>query len=180
MASAAPAAVAAAAGAAVGDDVPRVGLSLAALRAFVRVRGKEYELSRGPGAAERVPFEQLTTKQLCDACVKPLTRDGPGGSRSYAELLQAQARARAPAGGVDCGAPLPADNSCERPQNERDARGRPFVAPATLFVSHAWSYRFADIVSALEAHHEAQPYADRQYFWLGATPLSTGMHAAAS
>ena len=173
MAPAAPAAVGAAAGAAAGNDVPLVGLSLAALRAFVRVRGEEYARSRGAGAAERVPFEQLTTKQLCDACVKPLTHDAPGGSCSYAELLQAQARAWALGRWDGCGAPPPAaDSSARVRQNECDAHGRPFVARATLFVSHAWSYRFADIVSALEAHYEAQPDADRQYFWLGAALLA--------
>jgi len=44
--------------------------------------------------------------------------------------------------------------------------GRPFVGRATLFVSHAWKYRFTDLLDALEAHICAMPEPDLVYVWL--------------
>jgi hypothetical protein len=43
------------------------------------------------------------------------------------------------------------------------------VARATHFVSHAWSYPFCDLLSALEAHAEREAAADgaTAYFWIG-------------
>ena len=41
--------------------------------------------------------------------------------------------------------------------------GKPLVAPATLFVSHAWKCAFCDIVDALEQHEAKYPDT---YFWL--------------
>jgi hypothetical protein len=51
----------------------------------------------------------------------------------------------------------------------KPAPGHPAVAPATRFVSHAWSYTFADLVEALEAHFAAQREDEEQHWlWLGA------------
>ena len=70
--------------------VPSEGLSLAALRAFAAAHaGTTHVLSPD---AEPVPFEQLTTAQVCDTVIKPATLVD-GVSCTYAELLQAQARA---------------------------------------------------------------------------------------
>ena len=147
-------------------DVPREGLSLAALRAFAKAHA---------GTTHRLPdsepllFEQLTTAQVCAAIVKPATLvDGAGCT--YAELLLAQARAR---GRVlllrlrpGCGRvavralTFSAQDACD------DARGQPHVARATRFVSHAWAYPFADLLSTLEAHTEHD--SETAYFWIGA------------
>ena len=147
-------------------DVPREGLSLAALRAFADAHaGTTYELSPG---AESLPFEQLTTAQVCAAVVKPATLvDGAGCS--YAELLLSQARAhgrllllrrRLGRGSVAVRAmTFSAQGVC-------DARGQPHVARATRFVSHAWAYPFADLLAALAAH--AEKHTETAYFWIGA------------
>ena len=74
-------------------DVPREGLSLAALRAFAEAHaGTTHVLHPG---AQPLPFEQLTTAQVCAAVVKPATlaRGPHGAGCTYAELLLAQARA---------------------------------------------------------------------------------------
>ena len=45
----------------------------------------------------------------------------------------------------------------------------PCVGPAHVFVSHAWQYRFADLVAALEglvARADNAFTADGTYFWL--------------
>ena len=73
-------------------DVPREGLSLAALRAFADAHAGTTHAVHPD--AQPLPFEQLTTAQVCAAVVKPATlAGGPhGASCTYAELLQAQAR----------------------------------------------------------------------------------------
>ena len=86
----APAVAAEAAPAEAQPDVPREGLSLAALRAFADERaGKTFRLHPD---AEPLPFEQLTTAQVCAAVVKPAThaRGADGAGCTYAELLQAR------------------------------------------------------------------------------------------
>ena len=68
--------------------VPREGLSLAALREFAdKHAGKTHEVDQQP-----VPFEKLTTSQVCAALIKPATlTSGAGGTHcTYAELLLAQ------------------------------------------------------------------------------------------
>ena len=72
--------------------IPREGLSLAALRAFAN---KHAGTTHRPHPdAEPLPFEQLTTAQVCAAVVKPATLvDGAGCT--YAELLQARAHGKA-------------------------------------------------------------------------------------
>ena len=61
-------------------------------------------------------------------------------------------------------------------------RGRLCVAPATRFVSHAWSYVFTDLVSALDVHAEGAPEAVDAYFWIGArsTPARRSCAEAAA
>ena len=146
-------------------EVPREGLSLAALRAFADAHaGTTYELSPG---AESLPFEQLTTAQVCAAVVKPATLvDGAGCT--YAELLLAQARAhgmilllRLTPG---CGS-VAVRALTFSTQGVCDVRGQPHVARATRFVSHAWAYPFADLLAALQAHAEQD--TQTEYFWIG-------------
>jgi hypothetical protein len=74
--------------------MPREGLSLAALRQFARAcAGKTYTPESG---APPVPFEQLTTDQVCTVAVKTATLSGgrDGSHCSYADILLAQVRAR--------------------------------------------------------------------------------------
>ena len=75
-------------------DVPREGLSLAALRAFADEHaGTTHRLHPD---AEPLPFEQLTTAQVCAAVVKPATlaHGADGADCTYAELLQARAHSK--------------------------------------------------------------------------------------
>ena len=72
-------------------EVPCEGLSLAALRAFADAHACTTHTTH-PGA-EPLPFEQLTTAQVCAAVVKPATLKADGTACTYAELLLAQARA---------------------------------------------------------------------------------------
>jgi hypothetical protein len=53
-------------------------------------------------------------------------------------------------------------------QGRRDATGRPFVSRATVFVSHAWSYTFTDLVAALLAKFKDDSERDAVYLWNGA------------
>ncbi len=46
--------------------------------------------------------------------------------------------------------------------------GRPLVAPATAFLSHAWAYPFEDVLAALLSRFEGD--ADGVYVWAGACP----------
>ena len=74
--------------------VPREGLSLAALRAFAAEHaGTAHRLQPG---ADKVPFEQLTTAQVCAAVVIPATegKGADGAHCTYAELLLKQVRMR--------------------------------------------------------------------------------------
>ena len=48
-------------------------------------------------------------------------------------------------------------------EDQVDSTGRPYVALATTFVSHVWTYKFVDVVmDVLEQHAEEHPDA---YFW---------------
>lgn len=82
------------------------------------------------------PSDQLTTADVCELGVKPATvhLSGDEETRTYLRLVEGE---------------------------EED--GRPLVAPATHFVSHAWKYNFASVLSTLEAiDKESNGTA---YFW---------------
>jgi hypothetical protein len=42
------------------------------------------------------------------------------------------------------------------------------VARATVFLSHAWSYVFADLMTAVAAHFDGDAQAGSVYVWNGA------------
>ena len=44
--------------------------------------------------------------------------------------------------------------------------GRPYAAPATVFISHAWGYLFAKLLAALEAFALKQRDPAGVYMWL--------------
>jgi hypothetical protein len=95
--------------------------------------------------ASPLRFEQLTTAQVVELVIKPDTL--AAGGCTYAELLRARHAAAAE--------PLP---SCET---------QPPVGRATVFVSHAWSYRFVDLADALATHFAAEGGAEAgAYLWL--------------
>jgi hypothetical protein len=76
--------------------VPRVGLSLAALRAFAEAHADQEFAVRDDDdgctpSACKLPFAQLTAAQVLDKVVAPATQTH---ACSYAELLTKQARAR--------------------------------------------------------------------------------------
>jgi tetratricopeptide (TPR) repeat protein len=113
---------------------PKHGLSLAALRAFcTKHAGKNVLCEDASGAVTRRPFEALTTEQVVRHVVMPATLVPDGEPVTYAEL-----------------------------QSGATDKGRPLVAPATRFVSHAWSYQFAYLLSALAT----LPDAEEHYFWI--------------
>ena len=158
-------------------DLPLVGLSLAALRAFAdQHAGTTHRLHPG---AEQLPFEQLTTAQVCVAVVKPATLacGADGADCTYDELMKARAHsviapAVAAASWPQKRRPCALRRGARFPRRQGccDARGLPFVGRATRFVSHAWSYPFADLLAALEAHAEKE--AETAYFWIGACGTS--------
>lgn len=79
----------------------------------------------------------LSTTEVCNGVVKPLTQSS---GLSLAVSLR---------------------NACLKDEN-----GRPFIGKATVFVSHAWSYDFFSLVSALEDFGSQQPDPEQVYFWI--------------
>lgn len=157
-----------------GTAVPRQGLSPAGLRAFVTQHAGQIfppaaeERADGAGPAPvSLRFEDLTTFQVVARVIKPATEHTGG---SYAELLLQQVRPGRP---VSC-APLRGRAQARHPgsQDARDApSGLPVVGPATVFVSHAWKYPFADLVAALTARFDsasdaALAAAAQPYLWI--------------
>lgn len=51
-----------------------------------------------------------------------------------------------------------------RDDRSPDGRGTPAVAPATVFVSHAWGNPFESLVAAVESHLGGE--ADEAYVWI--------------
>ena len=41
----------------------------------------------------------------------------------------------------------------------------PMIAPATVFVSHAWRYHFVDVYNTLEEHAKQSEAPEDVYFW---------------
>ena len=155
--------------------VPREGVSLAALRAFAAEHAAKSFAAHADaaGGAVMLSFKELTTTQVVELIIKPatLTSPPPGaakqGPHTYAKLLQA--RVRTPRSlRTCCFARTAGDATRAQSPAALDPRGRPHVATATCFVSHAWQYSFAKLLAALEAHADTTPGAEDAYFWLGA------------
>jgi hypothetical protein len=138
-------------------DCPKLGLSLAGLRAFVSFNeGKTFDASpeeqeewhqaaintpslTGPSLAL---FESLTTAQVVQRVIKPLTVSSQG---SYVDMLQ--------------GADVRGDD------------GRPLVALANVFISHAWKSNFMDLVAAITSKLGGKCDSEEVYLWNGAYSL---------
>ena len=55
--------------------------------------------------------------------------------------------------------------ACLRHLEPRDVAGRPYVAPATVFCSHAWAYKLDLSLDTLEAYAAQQDEPEKVYFW---------------
>ena len=88
--------------------------------------------------AHRALLEGLTTAQACHWVMMALSS---GRRRAFTACLK------------EC-------------QGAQDAQGRPFVGPATVFASHAWSYEFGALVAALESYEASRSGSAPLYFWL--------------
>ncbi len=77
--------------------VPRDGVSLAALRSFVDAhRGSKYTVLVGEDKAKAsatLPFERLTTAQVCEVIIKKAT-EADGAGCAYTEVLRSARDAR--------------------------------------------------------------------------------------
>jgi hypothetical protein len=47
-------------------------------------------------------------------------------------------------------------------KSQNDANGKPFIASASVFVSHAWQNGIADVLDVMEQYESAHP---NSYFW---------------
>jgi len=87
---------------------PKLGVSLIQLEAFVS----------STGSRQRSSFEGLTTTDVCETIVKPLTA---ASQSSYCDMLGSASK------------------------------------PAQVFISHAWKFKFLDVVDALLHHFRDSP-----------------------
>jgi hypothetical protein len=127
--------------------VPREGLSIAALRAFAEQHmGAVCE----PTEAERAFAERER---------KPVPKALPFAALSTAQVVS---RVIKPATAHTHG------SYAELLRGKADASGRPYVASATVFVSHAWDNAFDDLQDALMERFGAD---EDVYLWNGAGHL---------
>ena len=133
-------------GIASGPAFPKQGISARGLLAFVAQHKDEIT-------------EQMTTADVCHTLIKRLTT--PAGWDCIAELDNAakgwysHAYTNA-ATGETCDTPPPGTLSlCDLLARQETASPSTadLVGPATVFVSHAWLYRFLDLVHTLSLIH---------------------------
>jgi hypothetical protein len=108
-----------------------------------------FEAEHADSTHAGVPFAALTTADVVTHVVKPAT--AAHGECTYAELLV---------------------------QRGDSSAGRPHVAAANVFVSHAWAYSFRDLCAALRDHVANEPAAEELYFWIGAPDSVRTAHTA--
>ena len=123
-----------------GLAVPTDGLSLAALRAFVAEHSAEGR-TFAPAPCEAADARSLPLSELTttQVCDRIIKPATAERRCAYSTLLAGRS----------------------------DAAGRPLVAKATVFVSHAWSYRFLDLVDTIVAQYPEGADAG-VYLWNGA------------
>lgn len=62
-------------------------------------------------------------------------------------------------------------------RSSKDAKGRPLVAEATVFVSHAWANPFAELVDAvLQSLGGDAALAGKTFFWLDVMTVNQWKH----
>jgi len=120
-------------------EFPNRGISRSHLRDFYRSYKRQIkELDQR--AALKLKERRLTTREVCEEVLKPLTaalRDGRGGA--WVEIYAAEAAAAA--------------------AEDDDS---PSADVATIYVCHAWDEPFDELVAAVEAHDtmaQARPTA---------------------
>ena len=91
----------------------------------------------------QIPFENMTTDNVCFAIVKPETEER---RCSYTEFLE-----------MEPGSPHGAHVTRQG--------GRGWVAPATMFISHAWRYRFLDVADVIIDMIDEMDDASSVYVW---------------
>ena len=120
--------------------VPTDGLSLAALRAFVAEHSAEGR-TFAPAPGEPADAQSLPLSELTttQVCYRIIKPATAERRCAYSTLLHGRT----------------------------DAAGQAYVRTATVFVSHAWSYRFLDLVDTLTASYPEGSDAG-VYLWNGA------------
>jgi hypothetical protein len=121
---------------------PKHGLTLKEILKFIEKNGGK----------ER--FKDMTTTQVCDEVLKVATKDH---QCSYCELLLLE--------DVDSDGDASITNHHQRSigidyvanVRRKESKKDGSVGKAEVFVSHAWKYKFLDVVSALEYHFKDTP-----------------------
>jgi hypothetical protein len=131
----------------------RYGISAAGLRHFFTAHGRT--------------IAGLTTSDMCHAVIKPLT--APAGweclptltdanrrwySHEYRERATGRTQATPPEGTRSMCEVMAADSVTAR-----------FVGKPNAFVSHAWLYKFKEVVEALESSDAACCAEEERFYW---------------
>ena len=109
-----------------------------------------------------VEYVQLTTDEFKRGIIVPLTKNA---GCCFAELLQERVRQIEH---LSPSTPIP---------EKQNIPGKKLVAPATHFISHAWKYKFADVVSALTSYHIGLSRSEQKkaYYWLDVLTVDQNM-----
>jgi hypothetical protein len=141
------------------EGFPRLGLSVDAVRLFV---------ARHRDAIA----EGATTSDVCHAVIKPAT--APAGWQCVPTLIDAERRwykhayrRSDPAGGsaeqAQDAVPPGTRSYCELLRD--DAATAHLVGQATVFFSHAWLFRFENVVEAMQAFVDGSDSSGAVFFW---------------
>eukprot|EP01047_Picozoa_sp_COSAG01_P003468 COSAG01_NODE_103_length_26263_cov_31.957728_12_plen_744_part_00 len=148
-----------------GPPFSNLGISLVGLEDFLATHGAAIG-------------EGTTTSDVCHAVIKPLTT--PPGWACEAALIDAEKRWYRHRY-VDAGSGAASDRAppgtCSYLQRLRRApETAAFVGAPTVFLSHAWTYKFRNVVAALRSYVEALPAGSPPpFFWFDC--LSMDEHA---
>jgi tetratricopeptide (TPR) repeat protein len=109
------------------DSFPKIGVQFSVFKEFIASNGG------------RERFRGLTTTDVCNTIVKPLTAVL---QCSYCEFLLH---------------PIPSEDEDEEGGEEGSEIIEAVGEVASVFISHAWKYKFLDVVNALELHFKETP-----------------------
>ena len=136
-----------------GPPFPNIGISLEGLDYFLARHGSDIT-------------EEMTTSDVCHTIIKPATT--PRGWTCVATLIDAEKgwyrHDYTDEGGTSSQVPK---NTCSLLLlMKRDPATARFVGPPTIFLSHAWSYKFRSVIKALRTYVLALPEGEpRPFFW---------------
>jgi tetratricopeptide (TPR) repeat protein len=103
---------------------------------------------------------QMSTKDVCEVILKPLLSES---KVSYCEYLRPQQQQQQPqqqqqeSVGVSGSSDASDSSSSGSGSGSGSGGSSDLVGIATLFVSHAWKYKFSDVVNALARHLKDEP-----------------------